>query len=189
MYSNILHIWTFYIFVFWICYMIYLVPGASACPSWYGFESGSTRSRKRPRIMGINFERLVLVREGEAGNAKWTFKRNNEKKKKLNSKDKKKCSTPGAGKRIKELSTQGPQNERYNEKKKKKKKKTQLLRPATTLGWVTSLEEKTPAGLVSNPARGQWSGKWIYMKNYLNLTLNWVELIIILTHRKIVLVD
>ena len=72
--------------------------------------------------LGINFERLVQVR-GERENAKeWK-----KEEKKLNSKDKKKCGTPRAGKRKKTVNTRPPER-----KKEQKEKKIQLQRQATS---------------------------------------------------------
>ena len=90
------------------------MPEARACRSWHGYESGSTRSKKRPRNIGIDFGRLDQVMEGERENAKETMER-------------KENSTPKTKK--KKLSTQGPQNERKNGEVKKKR--TQLQKQAT----------------------------------------------------------
>ena len=66
--------------------MIYLVPEAKACRSRHGYESGSTRSKKRPRNIGIDFGRLVQVMEGEREK---TQKKQRKKEKKQRKKEKK----------------------------------------------------------------------------------------------------
>ena len=64
--ERFLHIWIFHIFISWsyfwtwICYIYYLVPEAKAYRSWHNFECGSTRSKKRPRNIGIDFRRLLF---------------------------------------------------------------------------------------------------------------------------------
>ena len=105
-----------------LCYIDDLVLEANACRSWHDFESVSTRSGKRPRNIGINFERLVQMMEGEIENVKEST---GKEEKKLNSEKKKekKCGTPRARKRSKRSFDVRPKTKRKRHEKKRKEKK------------------------------------------------------------------
>ena len=124
-----------------LCYIYYLVLEAKACRSWHDFESGSTRSGKRPRNIGINFEWLVQVMEGERENAKEST---GKEEKKLNSKNKKKkCGTPRARKKKKrKLNSENKKKKMLHPKQEKEGKKKK--KENSTLKTSSKVKRKEP---------------------------------------------